>query len=177
MFAKTGSINSGTGWRNRSLVTYSWACIQNNQVKNPRSRLPTESTFLRVYSRSRFFPWIQCGIHEKGTGSNDRRENYGYRRSASHGSSSRREKLKKQKHLGPSDRRPGISVVRIRMLGLQDPVPSLEARGTDPDPSIIKQKSKTNLDYYLYSVTWLLFDFYIWLLYLNTDVNVHSKSK
>ncbi len=28
--------------------------------------VPTESTFLRVDSKSQLVPWMQCGIHEKG---------------------------------------------------------------------------------------------------------------
>jgi hypothetical protein len=58
-------------------------------------------------------------------------------------------------------------------LGLQDPDPDPLVRGMDPDPapnpSIIMQNSKKNLDSY-YFVT--LFDF----LSLKNDVNVPSKS-
>jgi hypothetical protein len=56
-------------------------------------------------------------------------------------------------------------------LGLLDPDPDPLVRGTDPDPSIIKQNSKKNLDSY-YFVTVLLFDF----LYLKNDNDVPSKN-
>ncbi len=39
--------------------------------------VPIESTFLRVDSQSRLFPWIQCGIHEKGMGFSKRVDSYG----------------------------------------------------------------------------------------------------
>jgi hypothetical protein len=61
-------------------------------------------------------------------------------------------------------------------LGLPDPDPLVRgmdpdpALDPDPDPSIIMQNSKKNLDSY-YFVT--LFDF----LSLKNDVNVPSKSK
>jgi hypothetical protein len=38
----------------------SWACIQNNYVKN------SCSTYGVDLFASRLFPWIQCGSHEKG---------------------------------------------------------------------------------------------------------------
>ncbi len=53
------------------------------------------------------------------------------------------------------------------VLGLPDPDSSLFC--TYPDPSINKQKSKKNLDFY-YFVTFLYF------LSINTDVNVPSIS-
>jgi hypothetical protein len=59
---------------------------------------------------------------------------------------------------------------RIHMfLGLPDPDPLVRGMDPDPDPSIIMQNSKKNLDSY-YFVT--LFDF----LSLKNDVNVPSKS-
>ena len=54
-------------------------------------------------------------------------------------------------------------------LGLPDPDPLVRGMDPDPDPSIIMQNSKKNLDSY-YFVT--LFDF----LSLKNDVNVPSKS-
>jgi hypothetical protein len=54
-------------------------------------------------------------------------------------------------------------------LGLPDPDPLVRSIDPDPDPSIIMQNSKKNLDSY-YFVT--LFDF----LFLKNDVNVASKS-
>jgi len=54
-------------------------------------------------------------------------------------------------------------------LGFLDRNPDQLVRGMDPDPYIIMQKSKKNLDSY-YFVT--LFDF----LSLKNDVNVSSKS-
>jgi hypothetical protein len=53
-------------------------------------------------------------------------------------------------------------------LGLPDPEP--QVRGIDPDPSIIMQNSKKNLDSF-YFVS--LFDF----ISLKNDVNVPSKSR
>jgi hypothetical protein len=56
--------------------------------------------------------------------------------------------------------------MRIWMfLGLLDLDPDPLVTGTDPDPSIIKQNSKKNLDFYCF-VT----------LSLKNDVNVPSKS-
>jgi hypothetical protein len=55
------------------------------------------------------------------------------------------------------------------ILGLPDPDPLVRGMDPDPDPSIIMQNSKKNLDSY-YIVT--LFDF----LSLKNDVNVPSKS-
>jgi hypothetical protein len=46
-----------------------------------------------------------------------------------------------------------MSVLRIRIrmfLGLPDPDPSVRDTDPDPDPSIIKQKSKKNLDSYCF---------------------------
>ncbi len=64
-----------------------------------------------------------------------------------------------------------IRIHRIHMfLGLQDPDPLVRGLDPDPDPSIIMQKFKKNLDSY-YFVT--LFDF----LSLKTDEYVPSKSK
>jgi hypothetical protein len=74
-------------------------------------------------------------------------------------------------------------VLRIRIhrihvfLGLQDPDPDALVRGLDPDPaldpdpdpSIIMQNSKKNLDSYYFVI---LFEF----LSLKNDVNVASKS-
>jgi hypothetical protein len=54
-------------------------------------------------------------------------------------------------------------------LGLLDPDPLVRGMDPDPDPSIIKQNSKKNLNSY-YFVT--LFDF----LSLKKDVNVSTKS-
>jgi hypothetical protein len=49
------------------------------------------------------------------------------------------EKLKNSEHA--EEPYPKQAVLRIRMfLGLQDPDPDPSVRGTDPDPSIIKQK-------------------------------------
>jgi hypothetical protein len=55
-------------------------------------------------------------------------------------------------------------------LGLPDPDPLGKCMDPDPDPSIIKQKSKKNLDSYCF-VT--LFGHFI---FEKNDVNVHSKS-
>ncbi len=52
-------------------------------------------------------------------------------------------------------------------LGLPDPDPLV--RGTDQDPSIIKENSKKNLDCYCFLS--LLYDF----LSLENDINVPSK--
>ncbi len=57
-----------------------------------------------------------------------------------------------------------------KFLGLPGPDPLVRGMDPDPDPSIIMQNSKKNLDSY-YFVT--LFDF----LSLKNDVNVPSKSK
>ncbi len=55
----------------------------------------------------------------------------------------------KQKHSSTSVYR--IRIRRIRkFLGLTDPDPDLLARGTYPDPSIIKQKNGKNLDFYCF---------------------------
>jgi hypothetical protein len=67
---------------------------------------------------------------------------------------------------------PLVPVLRIRIrmfLGLPDPDPLV--RGTDlaPDPSIIKQNSKINLDSFC-------FDFFLTFLSLKSDVNVTLKS-
>jgi hypothetical protein len=60
--------------------------------------------------------------------------------------------------------------IRIRMfLGLLDP--DLIVRGTDTDPSIIKQNSKKTLDSHVPVLFCVLFDF----LSLKNDVNVTSK--
>ncbi len=51
-----------------------------------------------------------------------------------------------------------VLLIRIRMfLGLLDPNPLV--RATDPDPSIIKHKSKQNLDSYYFVTSFLLFIF------------------
>ena len=55
------------------------------------------------------------------------------------------------------------------LLGLPDPDPLVRGMDPDPDPSIIMQNSKKNLDSY-YFVTF--FDF----LSLKNNVNVPSKS-
>ncbi len=60
---------------------------------------------------------------------------------------------------------------RIRMfLGILDPDPDPLVRGTDQDPSIIKQKKRKTL---IPIVLRLLFDF----LSLKNDVNVYSEAK
>jgi len=51
-------------------------------------------------------------------------------------------------------------VLLIRMFTLLDPDPNPLVRGTDPDPSIIKQKntgSKENLDSYYFATSLWLF--------------------
>jgi|688.fasta_scaffold2122478_1 hypothetical protein len=42
-------------------------------------------------------------------------------------------------------------------LGLPNPDPDLKVLGTDPDPSIIQQKSKKNLDFLLFSEFFMAF--------------------
>jgi hypothetical protein len=44
-------------------------------------------------------------------------------------------------------------------LGLLDPDPLVRGLDTDPDPSIIKQKSKKNLDSYCFATSFRLFTF------------------
>ncbi len=55
-------------------------------------------------------------------------------------------------------------------LGLLDPGPLVRLRGTDLDPTIIKQNSKKNLDSYYFMTS-------LWLFVLEIDVHVPSKSK
>ncbi len=61
-----------------------------------------------------------------------------------------------------------IRIHRIHMFfGLWDPDPLVRCMDPDPDPSIIKQKGKKNLDSYCF-VTFFSF------IYLKKDVNVPS---
>ncbi len=60
--------------------------------------------------------------------------------------------------------------IRIRMF-LDILVPDPLVRGTDPDPYIIKQNDKKNIDFNCFC------DFFFYFLSLKNDVNVPSKSK